>query len=205
MTLPQAQTAPSNSPRKMTNEEFFAFVELPENENLNFELINGEITRMPSPSALHGWIVTQLVVLLTLFVRPRNLGQVFGDNNDYVLTDDLVLKPDASFIAVSTKIPMRLHGAPDLAVEVMSPTNREGEMLEKVVAYLNYGSRLVWVIYPLEKMVQVYLPNETGYTMRRLTVGESLSGESALPGFTVSIADLFPPDNLFEVEEEDKN
>ncbi len=203
MTLPQAQTAPSESPRKMTNEEFFAFVEQPENENFNFELINGELVQMPSPSTLHNWIVGQLFLVLTLFVRPRNLGQVFGDNNDYVLADDLVLKPDVSFIAVSAKIPMRLRGAPDIAVEVISPTNREGEILEKVVTYLKHGSRLVWVIYPHEKVVHVYLPNETGYTMRRLYTGEALSGETSLPGFTVPVADLFPPDGLFDMKDEE--
>ncbi len=203
MTLPQAQTAPPGSPRKMTNEEFFAFVALPENEQLHFELINGEPVQMPSPSTLHNWIVGQLFILLTLFVRSRNLGQVFGDNTDYVLADDLVLKPDVSFIAVSAKIPMRLRGAPDLAVEVVSPTNREGEMLEKVVAYLKHGSRMVWVIYPGEQSVHVYLPNETGYTMRRFYTGETLNGEAVLPGFTVPAADLFPPDGLFDVENEE--
>jgi Uma2 family endonuclease len=81
---------------------------------------------------------------------------------------------------------------PDLAVEVISPTDRVEELADKINEYLAVNVRQVWVVYPAQKMVQVY---ESRSLIRGLFGPDELDGGAILPGFRVSIATFFPPTN----------
>jgi Uma2 family endonuclease len=78
--------------------------------------------------------------------------------------------------------------APDLAVEIVSPTDRSSEMEQKISEYLAAGTRLVWVVYPMTKTVYVYGP---GRAVQRLSASETLSGEDVLPGFSITVSEFF--------------
>ena len=179
---------------RFTSAEFREFCEQPHNAHKRFELHEGEIVEVPSPSPLHQWIVARLVLLLGKFLEQFPLGYVFGDNLDYEPADGVIVQPDLSFVsyARAPSLPERFAIMPDLAVEVRSPSNAERDLLRKVLLYFAYGAREVWIIYPEERMVRLYTPAAQGANVRQFVEGETLSGSAVLPEFTVAVAQLFP-------------
>jgi Uma2 family endonuclease len=176
--------------QKITNAEYFAL----EAGEKRYELHEGVLIEMPSPSPLHNWIVALLVRLLLNYALEQKLGYVFGDNLDYVMDEGLILKPDVSFVAAGrfTSFPRHFDFAPDLAVEVISPSNTASEMLYKVDTYLQYGTRLVWIVDPETRVVVVYRKGEGQHlSALRLNINETLTGEDVLPDFQLALADLF--------------
>jgi Uma2 family endonuclease len=179
---------------RLTSAEFREFCALPHNAHKRFELHEGEIVEVPSPSPLHQWIVAELLYLLKAFLRIHPLGYVFGDNLDYEPADGVIVQPDLSFVAFerAPRLPERFQIMPDLAVEVMSPSNTERDMLRKVLLYFAYQAREVWVVYPEERMVRIYTPAAQGAHVRQFVEGDQLAGSAVLPNFTLNITDLFP-------------
>lgn len=159
------------------------------------ELEAGRLLAEPLPTHNHDRLRRRVERLLYAFVAARGLGEVFGEAG-YLLArnPDTVRGPDVSFVAKE-----RLGGfdgrrffagAPDLAVEILSPSNRPAEIRAKVADYLAAGSRLVWVLDPDRKAVTVY---RTLLETRRLGPGESVEGEDVLPGFAERVEALFEP------------
>jgi Uma2 family endonuclease len=152
---------------------------------------------VPTPSPLHNFIVAQLVFFLLAFVREHNLGFVFGDVTSYSLPNGDELIPDASFMSKerqSLPLPDKFFVAPDLAIEVVSPSNQEREMLNKAESYLSSGTRLVWVIYPKTQIVDAIRLTEQGkLSIQKISFDGTLDGEDVLPGFKLAVRDLFPP------------
>ena len=101
------------------------------------------------------------------------------------------MKPDVAFVSTARLPENREKGSPippDLAVEVVSPTDRQYNVTEKAFAYLKAGTRLVWVIEPVAKTVMVYR-SKTDFTL--LTYADTLTGEDVVEGFTCPVAQLF--------------
>jgi Uma2 family endonuclease len=180
-----------------TLDDLRAIEALPENVDKYFELINGEIHEVATPSPLHNFIVAQIVFFLLTFIKANNLGYVFGDATSYTLSNGDELIPDASFISKERQVlplPSKFFIAPDLAIEVVSPSNREREMLDKAESYLQSGTRLVWVIYPQTQIVDAIRLTETGkLSVQKIAFDGTLDGEDVLPGFLLPVKDLFPP------------
>ncbi|MEO8606376.1 MAG: Uma2 family endonuclease [Chloroflexota bacterium] len=180
-----------------TLEDLRAIEALPENADKYFELINGEIHEVATPSPLHNFIVAQIVFFLLTFVRTHNLGFVFGDATSYTLANGDELIPDASFISKERQalpLPSKFYIAPDLAVEVVSPSNQEREMLNKAESYLQSGTRLVWIIYPKTQIVDAIRLTEQGkLSVQKIAFDGALDGEDVLPGFSLPVKDIFPP------------
>lgn len=179
---------------KISAEAFWAFVNQPENAEKCFELHEGEIVETPSPSPLHGIIVALITRLLLNFVLEHKLGHVVGDNTDFELASGTVFKPDAAYVSFSRypRIPDCFAGAPDLAVEVISPTNSPKEIAFKVETYLKHGSHAVWTVYPEDKTVRVHTRAERGILTRTLTGDSALDAGAALPGFSIPVSAVFP-------------
>lgn len=132
--------------------------------------------------------------LLIQFVAARRLGKVSGPDGLLRLCPGLLRGPDIAFTAWK-----RLPGgrvpkapfpnlAPDLAVEVLSPSNTAAEMRRKRDEYFRNGVRLVWIVDPKTRTVEVYAPRRKPVV---LTEAETLDGGKVLPGFTLSLAELF--------------
>lgn len=167
----------------MTLEEFL------ESDLDGYEYIKGELIPMPPTSVEHGYISVNLSSLLHLYVRENQLGRVVSETGFRV--GERVLIPDIAFIS-SNRLPDDQSKAspvpPDLAVEVVSPSDPFQRIHEKVFAYLEAGTQLVWVLEPRAKSVAVYR-SETGFNL--LSPNDTLSGEEVIEGFTCQVAELF--------------
>lgn len=162
-------------------------------DDMRHELVNGVIVAEPFPSLLHDRVRRHLERILEGFVLKRELGEIFGEVG-FLLTrqPDTVRGPDLSFVRkerlAGIDYEKFFRGAPDLAVEILSPSNRRGEVRAKVADYLNAGCRLVWVIDPKKKTAVAYRTLEMP---RRIDAGGKLDGEDVLPGFEIPLASIF--------------
>jgi Uma2 family endonuclease len=175
----------------MTAEDLLAMPK----DDLFHELLRGELITMAPAGFDHGDIGSELLSRLRPFVKASELGVVVGPDTGYVLSrsPDTVRAPDVSFVQ-SSRMPSQrpagyFPGAPDLAVEVLSPRDTVQEMEDKVDEYLSAGTQLVWVVNPRRQTVSVYRKDGTIAILRR---DDRLDGESVVPGFALSLAELFP-------------
>lgn len=159
-----------------------------------YELIAGDLVRRPPNGLAAGAAMATITASLSGTVRRRGLGRVFI-NVGYVLAADppTVLGPSASFVRTE-RMPPRTEWsgyprmAPDLAVDVVLPTDAASENARRVAIYLAAGVRLVWIVDPVSRTVAVHYPDRTG---RILIEGESLDGEDVVPGFALPVAEVF--------------
>ena len=142
----------------------------------------------------HGSIVANITAVLVTFVKRKKLGKVFGAETGFQIAHDpdTVRAPDVAFVE-SHRIGATLgkgffQGAPDLAVEVVSPGDRAGEVFAKVQDWLDAGCRAVWVIDPQTRTVTAY---RSRHEVVVLGSAEILTAEEFLPGFSVPVAELF--------------
>ncbi|HYM09938.1 MAG TPA: Uma2 family endonuclease [Bryobacterales bacterium] len=163
---------------------------LPAND-LRHELDEGELITMSPAARRHGKMQVRISRLLSEFVDRNRLGEVVTEVG-FILSRDpgTVRAPDVAFIRAGrpeTSTGFE-EGAPDLAVEIVSPSDAAFEMVRKVNQYLRAGARAVWVVYPEEKQVHVF--DSTG-TARILDAAQTLSAPELLPGFSVPLSALF--------------
>jgi Uma2 family endonuclease len=158
------------------------------------ELVAGELIMMSPAGFEHGVIVGNIHVCLGAFVKQRSLGIVTAAETGFVIgrDPDTVRAPDVGFIR-SDRVPQVrtrgfFEGAPDLAVEVMSPTERAGELSAKTQDWLAAGCRVVWVVDPASRTITVY--RRSGETAL-LTITDEVAGEELLPGFRLPVAEVF--------------
>ncbi|MGB3494171.1 MAG: Uma2 family endonuclease [Elainellaceae cyanobacterium] len=174
-----------------TDEEFMA---LPKDGH-RYEIVNGELIDMGNSGALHGSIAIILSSALFTIVNTQKLGALLDSSTAFKLKNGNRRSPDISFFAKErlqgiTQLPMGyLEGAPDLAIEILSPGNTVEEIHDKLVEYFENGTRLAWVIHPSEHFVLTYRSAQE--PDRLLKSVDSLDGEDVIPGFTLPVADLF--------------
>jgi Uma2 family endonuclease len=167
------------------------FDALPYEEGRLWELLDGELIPMPSKTLEHQRIVGKLFLALTLHLEA-NLGQgealadvEFALDENYRLRPDVfVLLPERAASINPNKIP--IPGAPDIAIEVISPSERAFDSQQKVKAYLRYGTREVWQVYPKLKIVIIH----RGANSSTLDCGEHVT-TPLLPGFSRAVESFF--------------
>lgn len=159
-------------------------------DGLRYELDEGELITMAPASEGHGGITAEVVRLLANFVREHNLGRVLTPDTGFRLADDTLRCPDIAFVR-KDRVTGRwtfFQGAPDLAVEVFSPSDSVAQLMRKVHQYLKAGCHTVWVVYPETKQVHVL---EASGSDRILDADEVLEAPELLPGFSVRVQSLF--------------
>lgn len=164
-------------------------------DGLRHELVRGELTTMAPTGWEHGCESGELTASLLPFARAHRLGRVATGEPGFLLaTDpDTVRAPDVAFVRrerLPAGGPVRGYfpGAPDLAVEVISPNDLYAEVDEKVAAWLEHGTQIVFVVNPRRQTVAVHRP---GQPVPILGIDGVLDGEDVVPGWTMPVRDLF--------------
>ena len=161
------------------------------------ELVNGEVVEMAPVGGIHGQVAGRIYRKLAEHVERCGGGEVVVGDVGFVLNlpgdPERVRAPDVAFVSSSRlpegRLPQGfLSGAPDLAVEVLSPTDNPVAVQQKVRDYLDAGSRLVWVVAPQAKTVTVYRADGSARLLREQ---EQLEGEDVLPGLVIPLAEIF--------------
>ncbi len=166
------------------------------NTDVKYELCDGKIIAMPPAKPRHGAIIAQLIYLLGAHVYQHRLGKLFDGQTGFRMSLEHCYEPDVSFVSnermklilPAAGLDALFHAAPDLAIEVLSPSDSITKTERRMLLYLTYGARLAWMIDPKSKTARVYRPGET---FELLSGDRYLTGNSVLPGFRISLGRLF--------------
>lgn len=163
-----------------------------------YELIDGQLVEhLTSHSAV--WIASRIIYFIQAYLMKHPIGDVFSEGGSYQCFPDeplMVRKPDVSFIRKGRLPPEQfarghVRIAPDLAVEVISPHDLHYEVSRKLEEYFSAGIPLVWLVNPETRTVTIYRDGGDGVVL--LHENDQLTGDDVLPGFSVAVAELFPP------------
>ncbi|HEX6293438.1 MAG TPA: Uma2 family endonuclease [Herpetosiphonaceae bacterium] len=160
-----------------------------------YELVRGELRRMSPGSFRHGKIIINVTLSLGQHVREQRLGDVFAAETGFKLASDpdTVRAPDVAFvrrerIEAVGDVGGFWPGAPDLAVEVISPHDLYTEVEEKVIEFLNAGTGMMLVVNPRKHTVTVY---RAMADISILTEDDTIEGEDVVPGWSLPVRDVF--------------
>lgn len=169
---------------------------VPDNDAF-YEIIDGERVELPPMSIYSSWIANWLLSFLNEFARARSLRVAVGEMLfRFPPPVGRSRRPDVAWVSYerwSKDRPMPLEGnawevVPDLAVEVISPSDLAEEVLDKLLEYFRAGVRLVWVVYPVQRVIYAY---QSPTQVRILTGADELDGGSVLPAFRLALSVLF--------------
>jgi Uma2 family endonuclease len=160
-----------------------------------YELVKGELIKMAPAGYEHGKIIGRLTGRLNTHVEANNLGDICGAETGFTITQnpDTVRAPDIAFVSRerTPQTPLTKSywvGVPDLAVEVLSPSDTVYKVDEKIEEWLSAGARAVWVVNPKRKTITIYRSSNDVTT---LTENDELDGQDVVPGFRCSVAEIF--------------
>ncbi|HLA43807.1 MAG TPA: Uma2 family endonuclease, partial [Aggregatilineales bacterium] len=160
------------------------------------ELIDeaGEVY-VPPPKLIHGLIVGQITALLTLFLQGKRIGRILGSETGFYMRHNPVEIRAADVAIVTfdelanlTDTSIWLPNPPRFAVEVISEWDKAAEVRRKIRSYMANGTRLLWVVYPIDREIEIHRPGETpGFP----EIDDFLDGGDALPGLSIKVAEIF--------------
>lgn len=178
---------------RLTLDDLHEFEARPENQDKHFELIEGEIIEKMA-SFLPSAIAQQVAFALMLYLKQNPLGYLTGSDGGYIMPNGNRLIPDVGYISktrLPTFPPREVPIPPDLAVEVVSPTDDLREVQKKARLYVQYGVKMVWVVYPEDQNVDVYEPAEGGVLVKSFDLEGVLSCPALLPDFELPVRSIF--------------
>jgi Uma2 family endonuclease len=174
---------------KLTVDEFERLASLPENAERHLEYVGGRVVEVVSNN-LSSALGAFMAMHIGLHVENNDLGFVTGADGGYMVAGERYM-PDVGFVAKTRQSALLRDAwnpnAPDLAVEVLSPSNDAAEMRTKLVNYLRAGTT-VWIVDADEKRVEVYAP---GQPPKTLGLDDTLDGGDVLPGFKLAVSKIF--------------
>jgi Uma2 family endonuclease len=191
-TLPAKDTIARPPQGEWTYEDY---LHLPA-DGWQYEVIHGRLNMVPAPSPTHQLIVSELVAALTTFLHQHPVGKVFPAPTDVLVPGKAEpVQPDLVFVATDRlDIVTRraIEGAPDLTIEVLSPSNWLDDRRTKFALYAEIGVREYWIVDPDERTVEVFSLQEGRYAlMNRFGPDETLLS-NLLPGFEIVVGSIFP-------------
>jgi Uma2 family endonuclease len=177
--------------RRMTAEELW---QLPD-DGLRHELVDGELRTMAPSGGEHGHVTSNVHGSLFVHLQAQSVGRLFAAETGFLLArdPDLVRAPDVAFVrreradAVG-RVRSYWPGAPDLAVEVVSPNDRPAEVEDKIRTWLAHGTQMALAVYPDDRRVRVHRPDRAPHELSETDV---LDGSEVVPGWTAPVRDFF--------------
>lgn len=191
MSIALQQELPQPEPQQLVTAEEFAA--LPGGDE-RYELVNGVIVEMPRPKPRHGLTAGRLSRKLALFLDQQPLGEIFIESGFLVGREpDIIRGPDLAFVSAhrvpsGQDLDSYFEGAPDIAIEIVSPNDATVDTRQRIDEYLAAGARLIWIIFPMFKTIEVHHLDLTATTLRTT---DTLDGGDVLPGFSVPVSALF--------------
>ncbi len=159
------------------------------------ELVEGEFISMSPAGFMHGRIALKIGTYLNLFVLKHKLGEAYAAETGFILkrNPDTVRAPDVAFVTAERAARQSqetgfFEGAPDLAVEVISPSETMDEIENKLFDYLNAGTQVVWLVFPRTQSITAY---RSLTDIRTYSVEDAIDCAELLPGFTLTVKEIF--------------
>ena len=163
-------------------------------EDKRYELLNGVLIATPAPNEAHQRTQAELGYHLMAFVKAKSLGRIYYSSTDVVLSDIDVVQPDLLFVSTErTHIitPDNIHGAPDLVVEILSPSTAERDRGYKRALYAQHGVKEYWVVGTDAGVITVLLLGDDGYeVVDTFGEGDTLTSPT-LAGFSLKVDEIF--------------
>lgn len=157
-------------------------------EEFRYELDEGELITLTRPGVVHGRIERRLLVAIQKYLDNNPIGEVFGADILFVLGPATKRAPDVSVVLRSIDPDQEIQGAPEIAAEILSPSNTRRAMQRKLVQFFAAGCKLAWIIDPKARTVEVW--DSAAGSSRTLLESDSLE-TPLLPGFSCQITKLF--------------
>ena len=185
--------------RAYTVDEVWRLANAPENEQNRYTLIDGELTVEMSPGYLHARIASEIARLMGNFVFERDLGEVTVESGHYPQQDRRTLQlPDVAFISKErTPAPdwdRYVPIMPDLAVEIVSPSQSMKQAREKAKTYLRHRTTIVWIVHPGKHSAEIWTAADDGTAQSEtIDADGTLTGGAVLPGFSLPLRQLWQP------------
>ena len=179
-----SQTAP-----RLTYQDY-----LSTSDDERYELLDGQLVMVPAPNMDHQDIVTNLGTALSVFVKEQELGRLYFGPTDVVLSDTDVVQPDLIFVSKDreqVRTPANIQGAPDLIVEILSPSSATRDWRDKRELYARRGVKEYWVVDPSNKIVSIMLLQDGVLEIKGAYVAGDTVASSTLEGFSVALDDIF--------------
>lgn len=170
------------------------YMQLPEDSGRKWELIEGEIHMSPAPNRFHQTIVANLVVLLANHLKSHPRGKVFVSPFDVLLTDINAYQPDVSYFSKARYTSLTeqgADGAPELAVEVLSPRSEKHDLGVKKEIYARTGVEELWIVDPTKRTVTIFQLDESTTTPRATLSESKMITTPLLPGLKIKVRDVF--------------
>ena len=165
---------------------------LPQDRN-RYEILEGELYMTPSPEYVHQLVLFRLVTILWSYIGPRELGQLLFAPMDVLLSEINIVQPDLLFLAHG-KIPpasaKNIQVAPDLVVEVLSPTSVDQDRVHKKRIYARHGVSEYWIVDPDNRTFEVFELAGSEYRPAGSFAGDGTASSSLFPDLTIPLARL---------------
>ena len=163
-------------------------------DNNRYEIFNGELLMVPAPSTDHQEISGNIGFLIWSFVKQKGLGKVFNAPVDVVFDDDEVFQPDIIFIKSENQSIIgknAIQGVPDLIVEIVSPSSAFYDTIEKKEVYGKYGVTEYWLVFPDEKVIEIFILGKEGYVEFCKSKKKGIVKSNVLEGLEIDSKDVF--------------
>lgn len=190
---PSTADRPDVNPTERDRYTYEDYQELP--EGAPYQLIRGHLVMSPSPTVQHQRLVRTLYRRLDHGLHNADLsGETFFAPVDVRLTDETVVQPDVLYVSPDRTDRIgddEIDGAPDLVIEVVSPSTSHVDGFDKKQLYEAHGVREYWIVDPDTKTVEVYMPGDDGYTLHQRRVDTGTVDSAMLSALTVDLSTLF--------------
>ena len=173
-----------------SDDDFEAFLKLPENSDRLFELIDGEIVEK-MPTTEHGVIAALFATFINIYLFTNPIGWVAVESRHHPAKDKRNDRlPDICFVNKDRSITKRGSAPyiPDLCIEIQSPDDSAKKMADKATFYLANGAKMVWLVYPGKQLVETL----TLDNRELLGIEDTIDGGDVVPGFRLPVKQIFP-------------
>ncbi|WP_104372139.1 Uma2 family endonuclease [Desulfocucumis palustris] len=164
------------------------------NDDNQYELIGGELILVPAPKTTHQKISRKLLQIIGTFIDDNNLGELYGAPTDVILTETDKPQPDILFISnerLGIITENNVQGAPDLVIEVLSPSTTSRDKVEKSKMYYTHGVKEYWIIDPDAKVIEVFTSGEKNWNLVEAYGKNGILTSPLLPGLQINLKNVF--------------